>query len=134
MTKWVGYAGRSELWVQDDLWLTWKFPHPSITTDDPHWLLKWTLEWNGVTNANAGYRVTMLFEYWEAGTKWGTFPMGHLAWVNFLDFGGLYTFVSGNWSVTTPAQFANGGTNPFQSLRRGLWNQNTDFHPYRTRP
>jgi len=134
MVKWIGVSLISELNEWIDTRLEWLFPHPSITTDDPHFLLKWQLTWNGVTTPSAAYRPVLTWEYHEAGTTWGTYNMGNLAWANFLDNGGTFSFVAGTWSVITPAQFTNAGSTTFQKLRRATWAENPDFHPYRTRP
>ena len=134
MAKWVGYEGLSELVFQDGLQLHWKFLHPTITVDDPHWLIAWRLEWNGLTTAAARYVVKLRWSYHEAGVELGWYDPFASGWFATLSTGGTEVFVDTNWNVTSPALFSNGGTTTFQSLKRSTWAQEPDFHPYRTRP
>lgn len=134
MAKWVGYSGLSELheWVGDQL--HWIFPHPSITTDDPHWLIAWRLQWNGLTNALARYTVRLRWSYHEAGTEWGYYDAPNSAWDATLSSGGTLAFSSATWNVIDPVEFEDGGSVTNQILKRATWAQMPEFHPYRTRP
>jgi len=134
MAKWVGVSILSELYEQVGTQLHWRMPHPSITTDDPHFLIAWTVVFNGAAPPNERYVVRLRFSYHEAGTEWGFYNLVAGAWNFVLSSGGTVLFIPGTWTFTTFAQFRNGGSTTEQSIRRATWAENPDFHPYRTRP
>jgi len=134
MAKWVGLSFQSGDYSQVDAHLEWRFPHPTITAADPYWLLQWQLEWNGLNDANAGYRVRIRWSYHEDGTEWGYWPWEPQYWSSLAAEGNRQFMHWSLWNFINATQFKNGGFDSSQWVRVTTWAEMPDFHPYRTRP
>ena len=134
--KWEGITAISDVCTRTDNGVMWKIPHPTVTTDDPHY--RWWLDLRVNTPSDVfGQSFAIYADYWEQGIRWGRsnrYSPGPPFYVWPLS-PPYPLFSSGTWlDQIDPAKFVGSNGFPYTNVRPATWAEQPEFRPYVTRP